>query len=238
MRVLLLAVMLALGGCKGADLPDSELGRLTAELRHLNAEGQLENDPKLKAVAEARWALLTSAVARDEAGAVAALLTAQEVATFPREVQPWLEQYVNRTGEFTASIREKTDGQATPRLRVHFLHQLATPEAELSRLVTPEAVQVGAHLLATRVMPLWPAPAPEFAVSSRGATRDLERVPTRKLLVALLKFSDTSPEPYTLAAGAAGLKPWYSRFESDASLTRPGEAPLTGKGTLEFFEFQ
>ena len=39
-------------------------------------------------------------------------------------------------------------------------------------------------------------------------------------------------------AGAAGLKPWYSRFESDASLTPPGEAPLTGRGTLEFFEFQ
>ncbi len=217
MRVLVLAVLLALGGCKGADLPDSELGRLTAELRHLNAEGQLGNDPKLKAVAEARWASLTSAVGRDEAGVTAALLTAQEVATFPREVQPWLEQYVSRTGEFTASVREKTDGsadhvwmlrtggQATPRLRVHFLHQLATPEAEPSRLVTLEAVQVGSHLLATRVMPLGPAPAPEFAVSSRGATRDLERVPTRKLLVALLKFSDTSPEPYTLAYARSSL---------------------------------
>ena len=54
MRVLALAVLLALGGCRGADLPDSELGRLTAELRHLNAEGQLGNDPKLKSVAEVR----------------------------------------------------------------------------------------------------------------------------------------------------------------------------------------
>ena len=40
------------------------------------------------------------------------------------------------------------------------------------------------------------------------------------------------------AANVARLKPWYSRFESAASLTPPGQAPLTGKGTLEFFEFQ
>lgn len=39
-------------------------------------------------------------------------------------------------------------------------------------------------------------------------------------------------------AKMAGLKPWYSRFESPASLTPPGQPPITGKGTLEFFEFK
>ncbi len=34
------------------------------------------------------------------------------------------------------------------------------------------------------------------------------------------------------------MKPWYSRFESAASLTPPGQAPLEGKGTLEYFEFK
>jgi hypothetical protein len=40
------------------------------------------------------------------------------------------------------------------------------------------------------------------------------------------------------AASAMSIKPWYSRFESPIALNLPGQAPSTGKGTLEYFELK
>jgi len=41
-----------------------------------------------------------------------------------------------------------------------------------------------------------------------------------------------------LGAGAMGLKPWYTRFESSVTTKLPGQPVSTGSGTLEYFELQ
>jgi hypothetical protein len=40
------------------------------------------------------------------------------------------------------------------------------------------------------------------------------------------------------AAALMSMKPWYTRFESPILLSLPGEAPATGRGTLEYFELK
>jgi len=41
-----------------------------------------------------------------------------------------------------------------------------------------------------------------------------------------------------VAAGAMGLKPWYTRFESSVTTRLPGQPAAAGSGTLEYFELQ
>ena len=41
-----------------------------------------------------------------------------------------------------------------------------------------------------------------------------------------------------LAAGAMGLKPWYTRFESSVSTSLRGQPASAGSGTLEYFELR
>jgi hypothetical protein len=41
-----------------------------------------------------------------------------------------------------------------------------------------------------------------------------------------------------LAAGAMGLKPWYTRFESSVTTQLGGQPASAGSGTLEYFELQ
>ena len=51
-------------------------------------------------------------------------------------------------------------------------------------------------------------------------------------------FLDGQSWALKAVAAIAGLRPWYSRFFSEASLSLPGSEPQTGQGTLEFFEFK
>jgi hypothetical protein len=39
-------------------------------------------------------------------------------------------------------------------------------------------------------------------------------------------------------ASVMSLKPWYTRFESPIILNLPGQSPVTGQGTLEYFEMK
>ncbi|MEP6966493.1 MAG: hypothetical protein ABI906_00285 [Pseudomonadota bacterium] len=47
-------------------------------------------------------------------------------------------------------------------------------------------------------------------------------------------------EPFAVraAASAMSMKPWYTRFESPITLSLPGQSPVTGRGTLEYFELK
>lgn len=188
-------------GCKpDTTTPDVELARLTAELRALHREAVVLDDPsplvtRLLSVAQARLGLLQQGVRDDATWVKPSLLSRAESASFPTEVTPYLERHTSESGELVALIREneRTSSHVwtlkttpTTRLRLHFLHDVVAPAQGNPARAAVEGVVIDHHLLVTKL-------------SMVGTAFDYERPTRRKLLVTLLKFSDTPSEPYTPA---------------------------------------
>ncbi len=76
------------------------------------------------------------------------------------------------------------------------------------------------------------------SVSARAPNGWVATLPISSRMLTSADLLGSAPGWKRLAAGAMGLHPWYTRFESPATLTRPGAPTLSGPGTLEYFEFQ